>query len=94
MIEDMEDLHVARNAHEEADDVNRNRVWTRAMIDTLSLLLAHFLLGFVAIRMLNNPYLNEEPSPTGRHFKPILPKKQPGRAGVETGEARPGSNRA
>lgn len=66
-----------------------------AMIDTLSILLAHFLLGFVAIRMLNNPDLNEEPIGSGRHFKSILPKKQgPKRAGVETGEARPGSNRA
>ncbi|PCE44092.1 hypothetical protein [Rhizorhabdus dicambivorans] len=67
------------------------------MIDTLSLLLAHFLLGFVAIRMLQHPDLNEEPIGSGRHFKPVLPKKQeqqPRRAGVETGEARPGSNRA
>lgn len=65
------------------------------MIDTLSLLLAHFLLGFVALRMFNSPYLNEEPTGTGRNFKPVLPKKQPTRrAGVETGEARPGSNRA
>jgi hypothetical protein len=62
------------------------------MIDTLSLLLAHFLLGFVAFRMFINPNLNEEPSPSGRHFKQVLPKKQPPkRAGVETGEARPGS---
>lgn len=65
------------------------------MIDTLSLLLAHFLLGFVALKMLVHPHLNEEPNETGRHFKTVLPKKQaPRRAGVETGEARPGSNRA
>lgn len=65
------------------------------MIDTLSLLLAHFLLGFVAVRMMMNPDLNEEPIGSGRQFKPILPKKQaPRRAGVETGESRPGSNRA
>ncbi|WP_340314086.1 hypothetical protein [Rhizorhabdus argentea] len=65
------------------------------MIDTLSLLLAHFLLGFVALKMLVHPHLNEEPNETGRHFKPVLPKKQtPRRAGVETGETRPGSNRA
>ena len=66
------------------------------MIDTLSLLLAHFLLGFVAIRMLLHPDLNEEPTPSGRHFKNLLPKKlqPPKRAGVETGENRPGSNRA
>ena len=66
------------------------------MIDTLSLLLAHFLLGFVAIRMLLHPDLNEEPVRSGRHFKQILPKKQqpPRRAGVETGESRPGSSRA
>jgi hypothetical protein len=65
------------------------------MIDTLSLLLAHFLLGFVAVRVLMHPDVNEEPVQSGRHFKPVLPKKQPvRRAGVETGEARPGSNRA
>ena len=65
------------------------------MIDTLSLLLAHFLLGFVAIRMFMHPDLNEEPIESGRHFKNILPKKVlPKRAGVETGEQRPGSNRA
>lgn len=65
------------------------------MIDTLSILLAHFMLGFVAIRLIASPYLNEEPASSGRHFKPILPKKQaPRRAGVETGESRPGSNRA
>jgi hypothetical protein len=66
------------------------------MIDTLSLLLAHFLLGFVALRMFNHPDLNQEPTGTGRSFKPILAKKQQParRAGVETGETRPGSNRA
>lgn len=65
------------------------------MIDTLSLLLAHFLLGFVTFRLIMNPDLNVEPIQSGRHFKPILPKKQPPRrAGVETGETRPGSNRA
>jgi len=66
------------------------------MIDTLSLLLAHFLLGFVAIRLMLSPDLNEEPIHSGRHFKSLLPKKQqpPRRAGVETGETRPGSNRA
>lgn len=65
------------------------------MIDTLSLLLAHFLLGFVAVRLLLHPDLNEEPTASGRHFKPVLPKKPPTRrAGVETGEARPGSHRA
>lgn len=66
------------------------------MIDTLSLLLAHFLLGFAAIRMLLHPDLNQEPVASGRHFKNVLPKKQqpPKRAGVETGEARPGSQRA
>lgn len=65
------------------------------MIDTLSIMLAHFLLAFVAVRLFNSPYLNEEPNASGRHFKPILPKKQaPRRAGVETGETRPGSNRA
>lgn len=65
------------------------------MIDTLSLLLAHFLLGFVAVRVLMHPDLNAEPIQSGRHFKPVLPKKQPvRRAGVETGEARPGSTRA
>jgi len=62
------------------------------MIDTLSLLLAHFLLGFVAISMFNHPDLNQEPIQSGRHFKQILPKKQPAkRAGVETGEAKPRS---
>ncbi len=66
------------------------------MIDTLSLLLAHFLLGFVAIRMIMNPDLNEEPLQSGRHFKNILPKKAqpPKRAGVETGGDRPGFDRA
>lgn len=67
------------------------------MIDTLSLLLAHFLLAFVAIKALMHPDLNEEPVQSGRHFKPVLPKKQSTtgrRAGVETGEARPGSPRA
>ena len=65
------------------------------MIDTFSLLLAHFLLGFVAIKMLLHPDLNAEPTATGRHFKNILPKKQPPRrAGVETGESQPGSSRA
>lgn len=62
------------------------------MIDTLSLLLAHFLLGFVAVRMFIHPDLNQEPIQSGRHFKQILPKKEsPKRAGVETGEARPGA---
>jgi hypothetical protein len=65
------------------------------MIDTLSLLLAHFLLGIVAWKLLVHPYLNEEPTQSGRHFKPILPKKpMKRRAGVETGEQRPGSDRA
>ena len=65
------------------------------MIDTLSLLLAHFLLGFVAYRMFVHPHLNEEPIESGRHFKQVLPKKRPPkRAGVETGETRPGSTRA
>jgi len=65
------------------------------MIDTLSLLLAHFLLGFVAIKLLIHPDLNEEPIHSGRHFKPVLPKKPSARrAGVETGETRPGSDRA
>lgn len=65
------------------------------MIDTLSLLLAHFLLGIVAWKLLVHPYLNEEPQQSGRHFKPILPKKpMKRRAGVETGEYRPGSDRA
>lgn len=66
------------------------------MIDTLSLLLAHFLLAFVAVKLLLHPDLNEEPIQSGRHFKQVLPKKQqpPKRAGVETGETRPGSTRA
>jgi len=65
------------------------------MIDTLSLLLAHCLLGIVAVKMLVHPHLNEEPIDSGRHFKQVLPRNQPrGRAGVETGEARPGSSRA
>lgn len=62
------------------------------MVDTLSLLLSHFVLGFVALRILMHPDLNEEPVSSGRHFKNILPKKQPPkRAGVETGENRPNS---
>ncbi|MES2494780.1 MAG: hypothetical protein V4618_01580 [Pseudomonadota bacterium] len=67
------------------------------MIDTLSLLLAHFLLAFVAVKVLIHPDVNEEPLQSGRHFKPILPKKPPAsgrRAGVETGEPRPGAPRA
>lgn len=66
------------------------------MIDTLSLLLAHFLLGFVALKLLVHPYLNEEPITSDRrHFKTVLPKKPARRrAGVETGETRPGSHRA
>jgi hypothetical protein len=66
------------------------------MIDTLSLLLAHFLLGFVAIRMLLHPDLNEEPAQSGRHFKNILPRKAqpPKRAGVETGVDGSGFDRA
>ena len=50
------------NAHEEALIVNRNRVGIPPMIDTLSLLLAHFLLGYVAFRMFSHPDLNEEPT--------------------------------
>ena len=63
------------------------------MIDTLSLLLAHFMLGFVALRMFTHPDLNQEPVQSGRHFKSILPPKAKlkKRAGVETGESRPGS---
>lgn len=63
------------------------------MIDTLSLLLSHFLLGFVAVRMFLHPDLNQEPNASGRQFKPILPSKAKlkRRAGVETGESRPGS---
>ncbi|MBP8234993.1 hypothetical protein [Rhizorhabdus sp.] len=65
------------------------------MIDTLSLLLAHFALAIVAWKLLLNPYLNEEPTQSGRHFKPVLPKKpMKRRAGVEMGEQRPGSDRA
>lgn len=66
------------------------------MIDTLSLLLAHFLLAFVGIRMIMNPDLNEEPVQSGRHFKNILPKKQQParRAGVESGGDGPGFDRA
>jgi hypothetical protein len=65
------------------------------MIDTLSLLLAHFLLGIVGWKLLVHPYLNEEPVQSGRHFKPVLPKKpMKRRAGVEMGEQRPGSDRA
>jgi len=62
------------------------------MIDTLSVLLSHFLLAFVMIRMLGHADLNVEPNQSGRHFKPILPgkPKPPKRAGVETGESRPG----
>jgi len=63
------------------------------MIDTLSLLLAHFMLGFVALRLFSHPDLNQEPVQSGRHFKSILPQKAKlkKRAGVETGESRPGS---
>ncbi len=84
------------NAHEDALIVNRNRVGTPLMIDTLSLLLAHFLLAFVGIKMLVHPDLNEEPIQTGRHFKNILPKKTqpPKRAGVETGGDGSGFDRA
>jgi len=32
------------------------------MVDTLSLYLSHFLLGFVALWMLLNPDLNDEPA--------------------------------
>jgi hypothetical protein len=65
------------------------------MIDTFSLMVAHFLLAFVAVKLLMHPDLNEEPIQSGRHFKTLLPKKQAvRRAGVETGEARPGSDRA
>jgi hypothetical protein len=65
------------------------------MIDTLSLLLSHFLLAFVALRMFLHPDLNEEPLQSSRHFKQILPRKKlRKRAGVETGEARPGSKGA
>ena len=66
------------------------------MIDTLSLLLAHFLLGFVAIRMLVHPDLNEEPISGGRHFKNLLPKKLQAsrRAGVETSGDGTGFDRA
>ena len=60
------------------------------MIDTLSLLMAHFLLAFVTYKVLMHPYLNEEPAQSGRLFKPVLPKKRTGRAGVETGQLRPG----
>ena len=84
------------NAHEEALIVNRNRVGIPPMIDTLSLLLAHFLLGYVAFRMFSHPDLNEEPTQSGRHFKNILPKKAqpPKRAGVETSGDGPGFDRA
>ncbi|WP_152663871.1 hypothetical protein [Sphingomonas sp. SRS2] len=96
MIENVEDFHERRNAHEQPFIVNRIQVGASPMIDTLSLLLAHFLLGFVAIKLLLHPDLNEEPTQSGRHFKQVLPKKQQAkkRAGVETGESRPGSNRA
>lgn len=65
------------------------------MIDTFSILLAHGLLAFVALRMLLHPHLNEEPARSERHFKTVIPtmmRKQ--RAGVETGETKPGSKRA
>lgn len=96
MIEDVEDFHERLNAHDTPLIVNRIQVGTSPMIDTLSLLLAHFLLGFVAIRLVLHPDLNVEPIQSGRHFKQVLPKKQqpPKRAGVETGETRPGSTRA
>jgi len=62
------------------------------MIDTFSILLAHALLAFVAVRMLRHPYLNQEPARSERHFKQVVPAMiRKRRAGVETGEARPGA---
>ena len=44
------------------------------MIDTLSLLLAHFLMGFIAIRVMMSDDINVEPIQTGRQFKTVGPR--------------------
>jgi hypothetical protein len=44
------------------------------MIDTLSLLLSHFLMLFVIFKVMNNPDLNAEPTPYGRRFKTVGPR--------------------
>jgi hypothetical protein len=45
-----------------------------AMTDTLSLLLAHFLMAFIAIRILNSPDIDVEPDFDRRHFKTVGPR--------------------
>jgi hypothetical protein len=44
------------------------------MTDTLSLLLAHFLMAFIAIRILNSPDIDVEPDFDRRHFKTVGPR--------------------
>lgn len=46
----------------------------RAVIDTLSLLLSHFLMLFVMFKVVNRPELNAEPTDSGRHFKAVGPR--------------------
>jgi hypothetical protein len=44
------------------------------MIDTLSLLISHFLMLFVMFKVVNKPALNVEPTDSGRHFKAVGPR--------------------
>jgi len=53
------------------------RVWeSRVMIDTLSLLLSHFLMMLIMFCVAKQPDPKIEPDPEGRHFKSIGPKAE------------------
>jgi hypothetical protein len=47
------------------------------MIDTGTLILAHLLLAFLALRIFNSPDLNVEPQRSRRLFKAVGPKPRP-----------------
>ncbi|RVT94043.1 hypothetical protein [Sphingomonas crocodyli] len=47
------------------------------MIDTGTLILAHLLLAWAALRVFNSPDLNTEPQRSKRQFKQVGPKARP-----------------
>ena len=47
------------------------------MIDTGTLILAHLLLAWVALRVFNSPDLNTEPQRSKRQYKQVGPKIRP-----------------
>ena len=44
------------------------------MIDTFSLILSHFLMFIVIVKLVGHPDVNTEPDISGRHFKLVGPR--------------------